>query len=124
MVFTYSLVAYQNFYVKTRNQYRRTNHINRCITHTIQIILLNENDSQQIILDNICSICHNRNMIEELEFIEQLQNVKKLVAVSSKNHPNMHVLKYLDILIDIHEKKFGEYQQNMEREFLNRREDA
>ena len=22
----------------------------------------------------------------------------------------MHVLKYLDILIDIHEKKFGEYQ--------------
>ena len=63
-------------------------------------------------------------MIEELEFIEQLQNVKKLVAVSSKNHPNMHVFKYLDILIDIHEKKFGEYQQNMEREFLNRREDA
>ena len=40
-----------------------------------------------------------KKMIEELEFIEQLQNVKKLVAVSSKNHPNMHVLKYLDILI-------------------------
>ena len=36
-------------------------------------------------------------MIEELEFIEQLQNVKKLVSVSSKNHPNQHVLRYLDI---------------------------
>ena len=63
-------------------------------------------------------------MIEELEFIEQLQNVKKLVTVSSKNHPNQHVLRYLDILIDIHEKKFSEYQRDMEREFLDRRNDA
>jgi len=63
-------------------------------------------------------------MIEELEFIEQLKNVKKLVAVSSKNHPNQHVLRYLDILIDIHEKKFSEYQRDMEREFLDRRNDA
>ena len=63
-------------------------------------------------------------MIEELEFIEQLQNVKKLVAVSSKNHPNHHVLRYLDILIDIHEKRFNEYQRDMEREFLDRRKDA
>ena len=50
--------------------------------------------------------CHNGVMIEELEFIEQLQNVKKLVTVSSKNHPNEHVLKYLDILINIHEEMF------------------
>jgi len=63
-------------------------------------------------------------MIEELEFIEQLQNVKKLVTVSSKNHPNEHVLRYLDILIDIHEKKFSEYQRDMEQEFLERRNDA
>ena len=63
-------------------------------------------------------------MIEELEFIEQLQNVRKLVAVSSKNHPNMHVMKYLDILIDIHEKKFSEYQRDIEREFIDRRNDA
>ena len=63
-------------------------------------------------------------MIEELEFIEQLQNVKKLVAVSSKIHPNQHVLRYLDILIDIHEKRFMEFQEGMEREFLDRRNDA
>jgi len=63
-------------------------------------------------------------MIEELEFIEQLQNVKKLVAVSSKNHPNQHVLRYLDILIDIHEKKFNQYQRDMEKEFIDRRNDA
>ena len=63
-------------------------------------------------------------MIEELEFIEQLQNVRKLVAVSSKNHPNMHVLKYLDILIDIHEKRFNEFQRDMEREYRDRRDDA
>jgi len=68
--------------------------------------------------------CHNVVMIEELEFIEQLQNVKKLVAVSSKNHPNQHVLRYLDILIDIHEKRFSEYQRDIEREFIDRRNDA
>ena len=63
-------------------------------------------------------------MIEELEFIEQLQNVKKLVTVSSKNHPNEHVLRYLDIVIDIHEKRFMEFQEGKEREFLDRRNDA
>ena len=63
-------------------------------------------------------------MIEELEFIEQLQNVKKLVTVSSKNHPNEHVLRYLDILIDIHEEKFYQFQRDIEREFLERRNDA
>ena len=52
-------------------------------------------------------------MIEELEFIEQLQNVKKLVVVSSKNHPNEHVLKYLDILIDIHTKRTQEFEKRM-----------
>jgi len=75
-------------------------------------------------LTNPVSTCHNGYMIEELEFIEQLKNVKKLVAVSSKNHPNQHVLRYLDILIDIHEKRFNEYQRDMEREFLDRRNDA
>ena len=68
--------------------------------------------------------CHNGVMIEELEFIEQLQNVKKLVAVSSKNHPNQHVLRYLDILIDIHEKKFNQFQRDMEKEFIDRRKDV
>ena len=68
--------------------------------------------------------CHNGVMIEELEFIEQLQNVKKLVVVSSKNHPNQHVLRYLDILIDIHEKKFNQFQRDMEKEFIDRRNDA
>ena len=63
-------------------------------------------------------------MIEELEFIEQLQNVKKLVVVSSKNHPNEHVLKYLDILINIHEEKFNQFQRDMEQEYLERRKDA
>ena len=63
-------------------------------------------------------------MIEELEFIEQLQNVRKLVVVSSKNHPNEHVLRYLDILINIHEEKFNQFQRDMEREFLERRNDV
>ena len=63
-------------------------------------------------------------MIEELEFIEQLQNIKKLVTVSSKNHPNEHVLRYLDILIGIHKEKFNQFQRDMEREFLERRNDA
>jgi len=75
-------------------------------------------------LPNPFSTFHYGVRIEELEFIEQLQNVKKLVAVSSKNHPNQHVLRYLDILIDIHEKRFNEYQRDMEREFLDRRNDA
>ena len=63
-------------------------------------------------------------MIEELEFIEQLQNVKKLVAVSSKNHPNQHVLRYLDILIDIHKKRVNQFERDMEQEYLERRKDA
>jgi len=46
------------------------------------------------------------------------------VAVSSKNHPNQHVLRYLDILIDIHEKKFNQFQRDMEKEFIDRRNDA
>ena len=75
-------------------------------------------------MTNPVSTCHNSVMIEELEFIEQLQNVKKLVAVSSKNHPNQHVLRYLDILIDIHEKRFSEYQRDVEREFIDRRNDV
>ena len=75
-------------------------------------------------MTNPVSACHNGVMIEELEFIEQLQNVKKLVAVSSKNHPNQHVLRYLNILIDIHEKKFNQYQRDMEKEFIDRRNDA
>ena len=57
-------------------------------------------------------------MIEELEFIEQLQNVKKLVVVSSKNHPNEHVLKYLDILIDIHTKRTQEFEKRMWEEHI------
>jgi len=68
--------------------------------------------------------CHNGVMIEELEFIEQLQNVKKLVAVSSKNHPNQHVLRYLDILIDIHKKRVNQYERDMELEYLERRNNA
>jgi hypothetical protein len=63
-------------------------------------------------------------MIEELEFIEQLQNVKKLVAVSSKNHPNQHVLRYLDILIDIHKKRVNQFERDMEQEYLERRNNA
>jgi len=68
--------------------------------------------------------CHNGVMIEELEFIEQLQNVRKLVAVSSKNHPNQHVLRYLDILIDIHKKRVNQFERDMEQEYLERRNNA
>mgnify|MGYP001224478759 FL=1 len=62
-------------------------------------------------------------MIEELEFIEQLQNVRKLVVVSSKNHPNEHVLKYLDILIDIHTKRTQEFEKRMWEEHIRELED-
>ena len=41
-----------------------------------------------------------------------------------KNHPNEHVLRYLDILIGIHKEKFNQFQRDMEREFLERRNDA
>jgi|TARA_B100000745_G_C20122927_1_gene384517 hypothetical protein len=63
-------------------------------------------------------------MIEELEFIEQLENIKKLILTSPEKYTNIHVIKYVDILIDIHEKRFNEFQRDMEREYRDRRDDA
>ena len=63
-------------------------------------------------------------MIEELEFIEQLENIKKLILASPEKYTNIHVIKYVDILIDIHEKRFSEFQRDMEREYRDRRDDA
>tara|TARA_B100000902_G_scaffold206486_1_gene196729 strand:- start:445 stop:678 length:234 start_codon:yes stop_codon:yes gene_type:complete len=52
-------------------------------------------------------------MIEELEFIEHLGNIKKLMMASPYGRANKTVLKYVDILIDIHKKRFDEYEKNM-----------
>ena len=60
--------------------------------------------------------------VDPLKIITQM--IKNTSPKSSKNHPNQHVLRYLDILIDIHEKRFMEFQEGMEREFLDRRNDA
>jgi hypothetical protein len=56
-------------------------------------------------------------MIEELEFIEQLENIKNLILASPEKYTNIHVIKYVDILIDIHEKRFDAFQNDMEKEY-------
>ena len=61
--------------------------------------------------------CHNGYMIEELEFIEQLQNIKRLISVSPQKYTNIHVLKYIDILIDLHQKRVEQFEQHMEKEY-------
>ena len=64
-------------------------------------------------------------MIEELEFIEQLQNIKNLILVNSnirrkkaspERHANIHVVKYIDILIDIHNERVSQFERDMEEE--------
>tara|TARA_Y100001970_G_scaffold246195_1_gene313894 strand:- start:2417 stop:2611 length:195 start_codon:yes stop_codon:yes gene_type:complete len=52
-------------------------------------------------------------MVEEIEFIEQLQNIKKLISVSPEKYANIHVMKYIDILIDVHTKRVEEFEQHM-----------
>ena len=61
--------------------------------------------------------CHNGYMIEELEFIELLQNIKRLISVSPQKYTNIHVLKYIDILIDLHQKRVEQFEQHMEKEY-------
>ena len=58
-------------------------------------------------------------MIEELEFIEHLGNIKKLMMASPYGRANKTVLKYVDILIDIHQKRFDEYEKNMLEEHIS-----
>jgi len=55
-------------------------------------------------------------MIEELEFVEHLSNIKKLMMASPYGRANKTVLRYVDILTDIHQKRFDEYEKNMEAE--------
>ena len=89
-----------------------------CACNSLQIILLNENHSHlKLTLDNTCSTCHNGVMIEEIEFIEQLKNIKNLILASPEKYTNIHVIKYIDILIDIHEKRFDTFQNDMEKEY-------
>ena len=89
-----------------------------CTCNSLQIILLNENHSHlKLTLDNTCLTCHNGTMIEELEFIEQLENIKNLILASPEKYTNIHVIKYIDILIDIHEKRFNTFQNDMEKEY-------
>ena len=52
-------------------------------------------------------------MIEELEFIEQLENIKKLILVSPQKYANIHVVKYIDILLDLHHQRVIQYEKDM-----------
>jgi hypothetical protein len=56
-------------------------------------------------------------MIEELEFIEQLENIKKLILASPEKHTNIHVKKYIDILINLHQNKFDRFERDMDIEY-------
>ena len=55
-------------------------------------------------------------MIEELEFIELLQNIKNLIKASPERYANIHVVKYIDILIDIHNERVLQFERDMEEE--------
>ena len=56
-------------------------------------------------------------MIEELEFIEQLENIKKLILVSPQKYANIHVVKYIDILLDLHHQRVRQYEKDMEQQY-------
>tara|TARA_B100000780_G_C20853675_1_gene339309 strand:- start:305 stop:529 length:225 start_codon:yes stop_codon:yes gene_type:complete len=53
-------------------------------------------------------------MIENLEFIEQLKNIKELVLTSPYARSERHVLKYIDILINLRQKEFDEFERGNE----------
>ena len=48
---------------------------------------------------------------DRLKFIEELNNVKELTLASP--YVNKHVVKYIDILINIHDKEVKQYEQDM-----------
>jgi hypothetical protein len=52
-------------------------------------------------------------MQDKLEFIEHLGNIKKLMMASPYGRANKTVLSYVDILIDIHQKRFDELEKSM-----------
>jgi hypothetical protein len=52
-------------------------------------------------------------MQDKLEFIEHLGNIKKLMMASPYGRANKTVLRYVDILIDIHQKRFDELEKSM-----------
>jgi hypothetical protein len=52
-------------------------------------------------------------MQDKLEFIEHLDNIKKLMMASPYGRANKTVLSYVDILIDIHQKRFDELEKSM-----------
>jgi len=56
-------------------------------------------------------------MIDILEFIEQLKDIKGLILVSSEKCTNTDVLKYIDTLIDSHQKKIDRFERDMEVEY-------
>mgnify|MGYP003113104460 FL=1 len=50
-------------------------------------------------------------MIDKLKYIEELKNIKELTLASP--YVNKHVVKYIDILINIHDKEVKQYEQDM-----------
>jgi len=50
-------------------------------------------------------------MIDNLKYIEELKNIKELTLTSP--YVNKHVVKYIDILINIYDKKVKQYEQDM-----------
>ena len=56
-------------------------------------------------------------MIDILEFIEQLKNIKELILASPERHINIHTIKYIDILINLHQKEIDRFERDMEVEY-------
>ncbi len=56
-------------------------------------------------------------MIDILEFIEQLKDIRGLVKASSEECTNKYVLKYIDTLIDLHQKKIDRFEKDMREEY-------
>tara|TARA_B100000287_G_scaffold328111_1_gene312588 strand:- start:1364 stop:1591 length:228 start_codon:yes stop_codon:yes gene_type:complete len=56
-------------------------------------------------------------MTEIFEFIEQLKNIKKLVLASPERFTNIHVIKYIDILINLQQEKIDRYEKDMLEEY-------
>ena len=56
-------------------------------------------------------------MIDILEFIEQLKDIRGLILTSSEECTNKYVLKYIDTIIDLHQKKIDKFEKDMREEY-------
>jgi|TARA_B100001996_G_scaffold373012_1_gene350033 hypothetical protein len=57
-------------------------------------------------------------MTEVIQFIEYLENIKKMILASHKEwRANIHVLKYIDILIELQNDKIRQFEKDMWEEY-------